>query len=141
MNRRILWAAGVIVLATSVCQAQDKSAPESVPAPDPDAAAAPAVSATPFVGPAVPVPSYYPAAPCTARRHRLLLWLTYVPSRRPYFDGHLCQKAPNIQPPLYDFFPCIGESCYSCGTTAAYYPCNGKYCGGKSPAANYASKD
>lgn len=139
MNRYMLCAASVVFIAAGMGQAQDRSLPsaeETAPAPA-KTEPAPAASGL-LVGPAVPVPTCYPDAPCTARRHPLLLWLTYVPSRRPYFDGHICQKAPNIQPPLYDFFPCTGEGCYSCGTTTPYYPCNGKFCKGRSCAARGA---
>ena len=144
MKRCALWATTVVLLVASMSRAQDKALPTLTPAPAADAAAAPApataapATATPQMGPAVPVPTYYPDAPCTARRHPLLLWLTYVPSRRPYFDGHLCQKAPNIQAPLYDYFPCIGEGCYPCGTTQPWYPCGNTFCKGTSCAAKGA---
>lgn len=122
MKRTAWWAAAALLAVAGLSRAGEQPLPTAAePAPAAPAAttttttpAAP--TGTPTVGPAVPTPDCYPDWNGIAkRRHPLCLWLTYVPSRRPYFDGHVCQKAPNIHPPLYDYFPCAGAGCYSCG--------------------------
>lgn len=118
--KQTAWCVAALLVAAGVSRAQEAPSPTTIPAPTPvmDGAvpkdgAAPA--APQVIPPAVPTPCYYPDWNGVGkRRHPLCLWATYVPSRRPWFDGHCCQLAPNVQPPLYDYFPCLGEGCYDC---------------------------
>lgn len=120
MNRTACCAAVAMLWTATLVMAEEIQAPSSTYGDKPPVtmdqpaattatpAAAPPASAV--VGPAVPTPAYYPDWNCTSRRCPLIMWMTYVPSRRPWFDGHICQKVPNIQAPLYDYFPCTGVS-------------------------------
>ena len=60
------------------------------------------------------------------KRHPLWSWLTYQPARRPWLDGHCVHKAPNVQPPLYDYFPCMGRTC-PLPASPDYNPCVGPH--------------
>jgi hypothetical protein len=79
-------------------------------------------------GPVPELPASCPVGCISAplHRHPLWSWLTYQPARRPWLDGHCVHKAPNIQPPLYDYFPCMGRTCPIPGSPT-YNPCVGPY--------------
>jgi hypothetical protein len=140
-NRKTLWAMTALLLTAEIGAAQEKKLPEPAANPAPAAtttspsntAAAPQAAngcgatecaregMTPVpVAPQGPVPgAYYVDVPVNTRKHPLCLWLTYVPARRPYLTGFICQKVPNCQPPLYDYFPCAFDQCH---TTTACAP-------------------
>lgn len=145
LGRILLSTSALILSATIASAQQPKdTAPAGKPPAEPERIKTPPAETAPaMAGPAatpataLPAPDATVTAPprcacsgeimnlqppcggsvgCIARRHKLWDWLTYVPSRRPCIDGNICnRKQPNIQPPLYDFFP--GEQ-FCCGANA-----------------------
>jgi hypothetical protein len=130
---RIVCIALALFIVAGTSAAQDKKLPDPAAAPDKSAETPAAPAANPAtargcrdcgcamagmtpvpIAPNGPAPGmYYQDSPCSVRRHPFCLWLTYVPARRPYLTGWLCQKAPNCQPPLYDYFPCCFDQCHA----------------------------
>lgn len=128
----VLWTAGLILAGASLVRADDAPRPiKGVPSgtltqglpPEPLNGAAPAngapangtpaaVSApSPLSGPA-PFP---PVGAISCHRCPIWSWLTYQPARRPILYNACCiKKAPNFQPPLYDYFPCTSAGCGDC---------------------------
>lgn len=126
---RLLLSAVTFIVSASLSRADDKqAAPAAAPAPA-ASAAAPTQSGG-CDGESTILAVQAPcggSVGCLARnRHPIWDWLTYVPSRRPIIDGNCCnRKQPNIQPPLYDYFPgdCCGCSSNGCGNANVYrYP-------------------
>jgi hypothetical protein len=144
---RWLWAAGCLLVATTVRAGDPALGPGSQILPPPSPAFGAGVPHPPSVidnqppsdpnMPPMPAPppGAMPEMPASCpvgcisaplKRHPLWSWVTYQPARRPWLDGHCIGKAPTIVPPLYDYFPCMGRTCpYT--PTPVYNPCVGPY--------------
>jgi hypothetical protein len=125
----LLLAAGGLLLGAAVVRAGDMLPPppavvNNTPPSDPNFPPMPAPP--PGAVPAMPASCPVGCISAPLKRHPLWSWVTYQPARRPWLDGHCIGKAPNLVPPLYDYFPCMGRTCpYT--PTPVYNPCVGPY--------------
>src|SRR5437763_6642024 len=98
----VVFAAFVVLVGTA--SAWGQAPPAAVNELPPAAAdAGPALAAATAV-PEMPASCPVGCISAPLHRHPLWSWLTYQPARRPWLDGHCVHKAPNVQPPLYDYF-------------------------------------